>query len=84
MYLVRGSGPSPKVKDVAIACSPRNWPGSLEVKSNGYINCLKDALKAINGEANSGGIALSSRRHGLVEVNHYPRIEESVRSHKWL
>ena len=51
------------------------------MKSNGYINCLKDSLTAINGEANSGGIALSSGRHGLVEVDHYPRIDDELKSH---
>ena len=55
-----------------------------KVKSGGYISCPNDALTVINGEADSSGIALTSRRHGLVEVNHYPQIEESARSHKWL
>ena len=54
----------------------------LKVKSDGYINCPKDALTTVNGEADSSGIAFTSGRHGLVEVDHYPRIEESARSHK--
>ena len=37
---------------------------------------------AINGEVNSGGVALTSGSHGLVKVNHYSRIEKSTWSHK--
>ena len=54
------------------------------MKSDGYIGCPKDALTAVNGKADSSGIALTSGCHGLVEVNHYPRIEELVSIHKWL
>ena len=54
------------------------------MKSGGYISCPKDSLTTVNGEANSSGIALTSGHHGLVEVDHYPQIEESARSHKWL
>ena len=53
------------------------------MKSGGYIDCSKDALTVVDGEADSSGIAYTSGRHGLVEVNHYPQIEESARSHKW-
>ena len=53
------------------------------MKSGSYISCLEDALTAVNGEASSG-IALIVGRHGQVEVDHYPWIEESTRSHKWL
>ena len=38
----------------------------------------------INGEVNSSGMALTSRRHGLVKVNHYSRIEKSTWSHERL
>ena len=58
--------------------------GHWKVKRGGYIGYSKGALAVVNGEADSSGIALPLGRHGLVEVNHYPRIEESARSHKWL
>ena len=54
------------------------------MKSSGYISCPKDALTAIDGEADSSGIGLTAGHHGLVEVDHYPWIEESTRSHEWL
>ena len=47
-----------------------------KVKSGGYISCPKDALTAANGEADSSEIVLTLGRHGLVEVDHYPQIEE--------
>ena len=49
-----------------------------KVKSGGYISYPKDALMTVNGEVDSTGIALTAGRHGLVEVEHYPRIEESA------
>ena len=52
------------------------------MKSGGYIGYSKDALMVVNGEVDSSGIALTSGCHGLVEFDHYPRIEESIRSHK--
>ena len=55
-----------------------------KVKSGGYISYPKDALTVVNGEADSNGIVLTVGRHGLVEVDHYPQIEESTRRHKWL
>ena len=72
-------------KDVAIAyivCGvvQDHW----KVKNGGYISCPKDASMAVDGEVGSSGIALTRGCHGLVEVDHYPWIEESVRSHKWL
>ena len=82
MCLVRRFEPSPEVKDMATAYSLQNWQGSLECGKQRYISCLKDALMAVNSEADSSGIVLTSGRHGLVEVDHYSRIEESVRSHK--
>ena len=54
------------------------------MKSGGYISCLKDALTVGDGEADNSGIALTAGRHRLVEVDHYPWIEESARSYKWL
>ena len=54
-----------------------------KVKSDGYISCPEDALMPINGEVDNSGIALTTGRHGMVEVDHYPRIEELTRSHKW-
>ena len=41
-------------------------------------------MTAVNGEVDNSGIVLTSGCHGLVEVDHYPRIEESGRIHKWL
>ena len=58
--------------------------GHRKVKRGGHVGSSKGALVAVNGEMNSSGIALPSRRHGLVEVNHYSRIEELAWSHKWL
>ena len=47
-----------------------------KVKSGGYISYPKDALMVVDGEADSSGIVLTEGGHGLVEINHYPRIEE--------
>ena len=52
--------------------------GHWKVKRGGYVGSSKGALAVVNGERDSSGIALPSRRHGLVEVNHYSRIEELV------
>ena len=65
---------------IVVEISQDHW----KVKSGGYSRCSKDALTVLVGEENSNVIALTEERHGLVEVDHYPRIEESTRSRKWL
>ena len=55
-----------------------------KVKSSSYISSPKDALIAVNSEADRSGIALTMGRHELVEFGHYSQIEESARSRKWL
>ena len=67
MYRERGSEPSPEMKmwllPIVCGISQDHW----KVKSGNYISCPKDALMAVDGEADSSGILLTAERHGLVE-----------------
>ena len=58
--------------------------GHWKLKRGIYIGCSQYALPAINGKLKSSRVALTPGCHGLVEVDHYSRVEEPMRGHKRL
>ena len=60
------------------------YKGLWKLKRDSYIGCSQYALSAINGELKNSRVALTSGCHGLVEIDHYSKVEEPMRGHKRL